>query len=126
MALFIRETYSLSAQPEKWGFVLQQAVNQFYAANGVLPNWLGLHGELYELFPTVVGLLGFNTVSTGLKKEVEDKLEQMGELEDILGLPMTLVISPEDDYRLVCLESDEVTLNQFQLGHMDGSKQTVN
>lgn len=126
MALFIRETYSLPEQPETWGIALHEAVKQFYLANGVLPNCLGLHGDYYELFPKLMGLLGFTTVSTGLKQEVEEKLEQMEELEEVLGLQITLVIGPEDDYRLFCLESDEVTLKQFQLGHMDGSKQRVN
>jgi hypothetical protein len=126
MERFIRETYNLPERPEAWGSALKEAVKQFYLANGVLPNCICLHKENYKLFPKVVELSGFTIISTSIGKAVEKNLEYKKELENLLALEITFVVSPKNDYRLFCMESNEVTQRQFQLGNIDGAKQSVN
>jgi len=116
----INETYDLQEAPETWGDAMKQAVKHFYASNGVLPNIMALHDELFDDFPKALEPKGFRILSVGIRQDILDQIEQREGFEDLFNLRVTIVVSPEDDYRLTSTLSDELGKMQFQLIHMYG------
>jgi hypothetical protein len=121
----ITETYDLQDDQATWADSLQHAVKHFFTANGRLPNCIALDDALLDLFPKALEPKGFKIEYLGIHPDILDKAEQKEVFEHLFNIRVTVLVSPEDDYRLVCTFSDEMGKMQFQLFRRIDLEQSV-